>query len=516
MIPYRKSVFVIIFMIRGSVIPRILPLCLVTALLGIIGFLISLINQSLCPPTLGVPALFPISPYCFSLNLPSDAHTVLGFVLGVLIVFRTTFAFNKYENGNSYMRLFDTHLYTLCAECFNFYEDEEEVDKLARGRIRELLTITRCLTLAWLRGEEDLSRKSCVCKHDSEVLESMSPYRRVRFMLSEFSKLTRVLQNNGKISDLGMLVLSTPFNGAVEQLSNIHSVQSIPFPFPYAQLTTVFLLFYVLTFPLAFASLLGIFVIPISVLVTLAFFGLNEVSMELEDPFGEDPNDLPLDDTGYLLDQLLGDLHRSRDGGTSPDVNAAKRVYFRPPKQANGETVGDKGSEKQKEEEKEEDGDDVIEHVEVHDGNALLPNMVAGNDADEDVQIEGNMSGIDRTTTINNDSISRPSHTHNRPLHIPECLFEYPKSQMYQKERKAAMDQAMEEVNGMSVSQKLSYFKGGSSNSVLALMELFHGTPPRVTSSSSRNLDEHTLQRALLPSISKKYEEALHQRGRVD
>ena len=35
--------------------------------------------------------------------------------------------------------------------------------------------------------------------------------------------------------------------------------------------------------------------------LTLAFFGINEVALEIEDPFGEDENDLPLDPMGDAL-----------------------------------------------------------------------------------------------------------------------------------------------------------------------------------------------------------------------
>jgi hypothetical protein len=38
-----------------------------------------------------------------------------------------------------------------------------------------------------------------------------------------------------------------------------------------------------------------------SVVLCLAFFGINEIALEIEDPFGEDENDLPVEQMGDAL-----------------------------------------------------------------------------------------------------------------------------------------------------------------------------------------------------------------------
>lgn len=73
-------------------------------------------------------------------------------------------------------------------------------------------------------------------------------------------------------------------------------VAMVPFPFPFAQMLALLLAFFVLICPvivlqftnsLLFTPLLTFFAI-------LGYWGLNEIAVELENPFGDDANDLPM------------------------------------------------------------------------------------------------------------------------------------------------------------------------------------------------------------------------------
>jgi len=69
-----------------------------------------------------------------------------------------------------------------------------------------------------------------------------------------------------------------------------------PYPFPTAQMTRIFLFVWMFTLPCALVNessepySIGIIIF----FITYGFFGLEFVSIELDDPFGEDPNDLEM------------------------------------------------------------------------------------------------------------------------------------------------------------------------------------------------------------------------------
>ena len=68
-----------------------------------------------------------------------------------------------------------------------------------------------------------------------------------------------------------------------------------------AQMILLFLTMYVFTAPFLFCAYFGWFTCIPSTILCLAYFGINEIALEIEDPFGEDENDLPMEQMGDAL-----------------------------------------------------------------------------------------------------------------------------------------------------------------------------------------------------------------------
>jgi hypothetical protein len=73
----------------------------------------------------------------------------------------------------------------------------------------------------------------------------------------------------------------------------------VPFPFPFAQILGILLCLFVFICPLMVAQMTRGRIIPpvLSFAAILGYWGLNQIAVELENPFGDDPNDLPLPET---------------------------------------------------------------------------------------------------------------------------------------------------------------------------------------------------------------------------
>jgi hypothetical protein len=95
------------------------------------------------------------------------------------------------------------------------------------------------------------------------------------------------------------------------------------FPFPHAQLTSFFVLISIFVFPLLFYTYVtSIWIgMVLNFLTTSCFVGIQEVAMELEDPFVRYPNDLPLNNyqaqfNEALISSLYGGFHPDSWGHT--------------------------------------------------------------------------------------------------------------------------------------------------------------------------------------------------------
>ena len=93
----------------------------------------------------------------------------------------------------------------------------------------------------------------------------------------------------------------------------------IPFPFPHGQMTAVFSFTILFIFPILFQSYVNElwFACFMNTLTVLCFLGLHEVARELENPFHNIPNDLPLTTFQAQINEALVTMY----AGYHPDAH---------------------------------------------------------------------------------------------------------------------------------------------------------------------------------------------------
>merc|ERR1719498_613105 len=86
-------------------------------------------------------------------------------------------------------------------------------------------------------------------------------------------------------------------NGLVG-FSQAYKVTSTPFPFPFAQILALLLSVFCVVCPIIVVQMTSGYILPpiLSFCAILSYWGLNQIAVELENPFGDDDNDLPLID----------------------------------------------------------------------------------------------------------------------------------------------------------------------------------------------------------------------------
>ena len=83
--------------------------------------------------------------------------------------------------------------------------------------------------------------------------------------------------------------------GACERIKNT------PIPFSYSMFLKKFIFIYVTTLPLAFVNSFGYYSAIVSVFVFYVLVSMEILAEEIEDPFGQDDNDLPTDELSQKI-----------------------------------------------------------------------------------------------------------------------------------------------------------------------------------------------------------------------
>jgi putative membrane protein len=220
------------------------------------------------------------------LPLGASFLSLLGIILGLLLVFRTNTAYDRWWEGR---RLWG-QLVNVSRALAHQLDAQLPVDAPARRHYAELLAAFPAARAAHLRRD----RTAPPVPHaPNGIVRDLS--RRLHGDVAEGE-----LPREAGIALTPLLVAFDDVTGACERIRNT------PIPFSYSSYVKQFVLLYALVLPFGLVREFR-YATPIAgMFVFFATMGLELLAMEVEEPFGTDPNDLPLDE---IAERIARDVH---------------------------------------------------------------------------------------------------------------------------------------------------------------------------------------------------------------
>lgn len=235
--------------------------------------------------------------------------SLLGVILGLLLVFRTNTAYDRWWEGRrlwgqlvNVSRALARHLDAMLPPAAD--------DR--RGRYRQLLAAFPAVLAGHLRSlgspaaalspaaQTDAIDASAIARTDravGEVAEDLrgAVHRPGRLLTLLAREVNADLRGGGlpREATIALMPLMTSFDditGACER------IRRTPIPFGYSSYIRQFILLYALAVPFALAREYGYGTVVVSMFLFFSTMGLELLATEVEEPFGADRNDLPLDE----------------------------------------------------------------------------------------------------------------------------------------------------------------------------------------------------------------------------
>jgi len=271
----------LLFRMRGSVIPRLLPRIVAAAGVGVVAVL--LLQRE-------------------HFKIPTLAHTLVGVALGLLLVFRTNASYDRYWEGRRLLGGIVNRTRDLARQIAAYISDPE-----ARTELGNLLRAFYWAAAQTLRQREDLDALRPLLT-DERLRTLASSSMRAPIVTAWISSRMRDEANAGRLTEQRLVALDANISVLNDSLGGAERILRTPIPFAYAQHIKIFVVLFCFSAPFAMVDIMGWATPVASALLALALFGIDEIGVEIEDPFGDDPNDLPLDAIGAGIDRAVIDI----------------------------------------------------------------------------------------------------------------------------------------------------------------------------------------------------------------
>lgn len=285
--PEKRQWFRILVQYQGSVIPAILPRVIICA---VFALFVSLLHD-----------------LDFDVSLPSLSSVVPSIVLGLLLVFRTNTAYERFWEGRKLWGTLVNTTRNLARTIWVSIEEIEEEDRKEKIKALRLLVAFAVATKLHLRSEPVNSElEALMPKEYYEKLKKMNnPPLEVAFWIGDYFQLQ---YERNCLNSYQLTAMFGLLNAMVDGLGGCERILKTPIPLAYAIHLKQLLLIYCLSLPFQMVMDLNWWTAVVVGVISFAVFGIEEIGIEIENPFGKDPNDLPLDRICDTMQRNIEDL----------------------------------------------------------------------------------------------------------------------------------------------------------------------------------------------------------------
>ena len=290
----------LIFVWHGSVLSKIFSRLL-------LNFLLSIAVIIMLPWYTMLGIKFTLAPF-----------SILGMAIAIFLGFRNNACYSRYVEARHLWGQLMIASRSLLREVKTTLPDDAELGQFVRLQI----AFAHCLRMTLRRNPQAEPLAKYLSEKDLQtVFAAQSPANRILLLMGEWLAVRR---RDGQLSDILFHSLNNRLNDMSAVLAGCERIANTPVPFAYTLILHRTVYLFCIMLPFALVVDLHYMTPFISVLISYTFISLDALAEELEDPFGTENNDLPLD---AICNAIEIDLLQMNDETNVPAKHMPDKHY---------------------------------------------------------------------------------------------------------------------------------------------------------------------------------------------
>lgn len=236
-------------------------------------------------------------------NIPV-MHSLLGFAISMLLVFRTNTAYERWWEGRKLWGNLINNSRNLAMK-LSVILPADQISQ--RSFFRKIIPAYAYALHNHLHREKTRMELFEDDEH-KYVFATIDKDKHVPNQIALLMyKHIQQLHTEGHISGEQLIYLNTELQSFTDICGACERIKNTPIPYSYSVFIKKFIFFYIMSLPFGYVFQLGYYVIPVVAFIFYVLASLEIIAEEIEDPFSGDQNDIPT--------QKLADIiHRDTNG----------------------------------------------------------------------------------------------------------------------------------------------------------------------------------------------------------
>lgn len=218
-------------------------------------------------------------------------YSMLGFVISLLLVFRTNTAYERWWEGRKLWGQLINSSRNLSIKLNQIVRD----NTVHKEALKTLIPYFAVALKSHLRNEHtppELDENALTKDRFDFAGKKHLPNQVAREIFEEID----LLYQEKRLTDAQLLIINNDFQQFTEICGACERIKNSPIPYSYSAFLKKFIFFYIMLMPFAYIASLGFTIVPVTVFTFYVLTSIELIAEEIENPFGTDANDLPLDE----------------------------------------------------------------------------------------------------------------------------------------------------------------------------------------------------------------------------
>lgn len=236
-------------------------------------------------------------------DTPGSFLGAMGILLSLLLIFRTNTAYDRFYEGRQAWG----ELVNNCRNLAIFFNAVlPEGDKESRLFFAKAISNFPFALKNHLRDSSRMDELDMVEEGERRDLNNFD--HKPAGVANQLWVKTEALYRAGHISESQHINLNQHLTTLMDVCGICERIKSTPIPFSYMLFIKLFIMLYVALLPFTVMDAFGYLTIPAVVLTSYILVGLEMIGEEIEEPFGLERNDLPLNQLSQLIRVNVHDI----------------------------------------------------------------------------------------------------------------------------------------------------------------------------------------------------------------
>ncbi len=292
-VEHKPSWLHLVFTWRGSVLPKIWKRVLFSTVIGLVT---CLWYQDHYFEHEAILTLVPFS--------------LIGLALSIFLGFRNNTSYDRFWEGRKLWGRFVNNSRSFARQTLTFLEtddpsEQQDLQRLQRTIVYHNIAYIRCARLH-LRNQLDRLPQEMDGLLSEQTIEELTQSSNAPVaILQRIGEDLHGARKKGWINTYHAPLLEQSLTTFTDIQGGCERIKKTPIPYSYTVLIHRIVGLYTVTLPFGVVHEVGYFTPLVAAMISYAFLALDAIGDEIEDPFGEDPNDLPLQALSTMIEVNL-------------------------------------------------------------------------------------------------------------------------------------------------------------------------------------------------------------------